>query len=116
MLALAVFSNKAHASSSFRRGHGSKFAFGVSMATAPITTWKQFPKIMMSSYATPTQGIAYRMTPLIKTEPSIDALFISSGYTTYLFQMTVSDHHSIEFQGLDAVVSKLPARAGKDIR
>jgi len=28
-------------------------------------------------------------TPVIKTEPSIDALFISSGYTIYLFQMTV---------------------------
>ena len=56
------------------------------------------------------------MTPVIQTEPSIDALFISSGYTTYLFQMTVSDHHSIKFGGLDAVVRKLPARAGKDIR
>jgi hypothetical protein len=56
------------------------------------------------------------MTPVIKTEPSIDALFISSGYITYLFQMTVSDRHPIKFRGLDAVVSKLPARAGKDIR
>jgi hypothetical protein len=55
-------------------------------------------------------------TPVIKTEPSIDALFISSGYTIYLFQMTVSDSHSIKFRGLDAVLSKLPARAGKDIR
>jgi hypothetical protein len=55
------------------------------------------------------------MTPVIKTEASIDALFISSRYTTYLFQMTVSDHHSIKFRGLDAVVSKLPARARKDI-
>jgi hypothetical protein len=56
------------------------------------------------------------MTPVIKTEPSIHSLFISSGYTTYLFQMTASDRHSIEFRGLNSVVSKLPARAGKDIR
>jgi hypothetical protein len=56
------------------------------------------------------------MTPVIKTEPSIDGLFISSVYTTYLFQMTVSDHHSIKFRGLDVVVDKLPARARKDIR
>jgi hypothetical protein len=56
------------------------------------------------------------MTPISKSEASIDALFISQAYTTYLFQMTVSKHHPIKFQGLDTVVSKLPAKAQKDIR
>ena len=56
------------------------------------------------------------MTPISKTEPSIDALFISSAYTTLLFQMTVSDRHPISFRGLDKVVSNLPAKARKDIR
>ncbi|KIL54248.1 hypothetical protein M378DRAFT_19091 [Amanita muscaria Koide BX008] len=37
------------------------------------------------------------MTPKSKIEPSIDALFISSKYITYLFQMTVSPHHPINF-------------------
>jgi hypothetical protein len=55
------------------------------------------------------------MTPVSKTEPSIDALFISSAYTTFLFQMTVSDRHSISFRGLDKVVSNLPAKARKNI-
>jgi len=56
------------------------------------------------------------MTPISKTEPSIDALFISSAYTTLLFQMTVSDRHPISFRGLDkVVVSNLPAKARKDI-
>jgi len=55
------------------------------------------------------------MTPISKTEPSIDALFISSAYTTFLFQMTVSDRHSISFRGLNKVVSNLPAKARKNI-
>ena len=56
------------------------------------------------------------MTPKSKTKTSIDALFISSEYITYLFQMTVSRRHSISFQGLDAVFDKLPARAQQDVR
>ena len=56
------------------------------------------------------------MTPMSKSEPSIDALFISPTYTTFLFQMTVSERHPISFQGLDKVVSNLPAKAQKDIR
>lgn len=35
---------------------------------------------------------------------------------TFLFQMTVSKHHPISFQGLDKVVSNLPAKTQKDIR
>ena len=56
------------------------------------------------------------MTPKSKTEPSIDALFISSTYVTYLFQMTVFPHHPIKFQGLDTVFKKLPEKARKDVR
>jgi len=56
------------------------------------------------------------MTPKSKIEPSIDALFISSEYITYLFQMTVSRHHPINFQGLDTVFRALPAKAQKDVR
>jgi len=56
------------------------------------------------------------MTPMSRSEPSIDALFISPTYTTFLFQMTVSEQHPISFQGLDKVVSNLPAKAKKDIR
>ena len=56
------------------------------------------------------------MTPISKTEPSIDALFISSQHITYLFQMTVSERHPINFQGLDTVFNKLPAIARDDIR
>jgi hypothetical protein len=56
------------------------------------------------------------MTPISKNEPSIDALFISSAYTTLLFQMTVSAHHPVNFRGLDKVVNNLPAKARKDIR
>jgi hypothetical protein len=56
------------------------------------------------------------MTPTSKNEPSIDALFISNEYITFLFQMTVSNHHPVKFQGLDRVVSQLPARAQKEIR
>jgi hypothetical protein len=53
--------------------------------------------------------------PISESEPSIDALLISSTYTTFLFQMTVSEHHPISFEGLNKVVSKLPAKARKDI-
>jgi hypothetical protein len=56
------------------------------------------------------------MTPISKTEGSIDALFISSSYITFLFQMTVSGRHPINFRGLDKVVNNLPAKAQKDIR
>jgi len=56
------------------------------------------------------------MTPKSKIEPSIDGLFISSEYITYLFQMTVSRHHPINFQGLATVFDKLPARARQDVR
>ena len=68
LLTLAASSNNAHASSSFKRGRCSKFAFGVSIATAPITTWKRFQEIMMSNYATPTQDIAYRSTKCIRPD------------------------------------------------
>ena len=37
------------------------------------------------------------MTPILKNEPSIDALFISPAYTTLLFQITVSHNHPINF-------------------
>ncbi|KAF8220128.1 hypothetical protein L208DRAFT_1382747 [Tricholoma matsutake] len=37
------------------------------------------------------------MTLISKTEGSIDALFISSAYITFLFQMMVSSHHPINF-------------------
>lgn len=56
------------------------------------------------------------MTPIITSEPSVDALFISSEYVTFLFQITVSDCHPINFRGLDTVINKLPAKAQKDIR
>lgn len=56
------------------------------------------------------------MTPVTKTEPSIDALYISPEYTTLLFQMTVSKHHSVGFRGLKRVVDMLPAKAKNDIR
>jgi len=56
------------------------------------------------------------MTPKSKIEPSIDALFISSKYITYLFQMTVSPHHPINFRGLDTVFKQLPAAAQQDVR
>jgi len=56
------------------------------------------------------------MTPKSRTEPSIDALFISSNYITYLFQMTVSSRHPINFRGLATVFDKLPARAQQDVR
>jgi hypothetical protein len=56
------------------------------------------------------------MTPMSKSEPSINALFISPTYTTFLFQMTVSEHHPISFIGLDKVVINLPAKAQKDIQ
>jgi len=56
------------------------------------------------------------MTPKSKIEPSIDALFISSEYITYLFQMTVSHRHPINFQVLDTVFKHLPAKAQKDVR
>ena len=56
------------------------------------------------------------MTPKSKIEPSIDALFISSEYITYLFQITVSRRHPINFQGLDMVFKHLPAKAQKDVR
>jgi len=55
------------------------------------------------------------LTLISKTEGSIDALFISPAYTTYLFQMTVSRRHPINFRGLDEVVRKLPAKAQKYI-
>lgn len=56
------------------------------------------------------------LTPISKTERSIDALFISPAYITFLFQMTVSRHHPINFRGLDEVIRNLPAKAQKDIR
>ena len=56
------------------------------------------------------------MTPKSKSEPSIDALFISSENVTYLFQMTVSSSHPINFQGFDAVFKQLPAAAQRDVR
>ncbi|KAF8807200.1 hypothetical protein BYT27DRAFT_6558586 [Phlegmacium glaucopus] len=56
------------------------------------------------------------MTPISKIKPSIDALFISSKYITYLFQMTVSSHHPLNFRGLDTVFNQLPAKAQKDVR
>ena len=56
------------------------------------------------------------LTPISKTERSIDTLFISPAYTTFLFQMTVSHQHPINFRGLDEVVRNLPATAQKDIR
>jgi hypothetical protein len=56
------------------------------------------------------------MTPKSKIEPSIDALFISSKNITYLFQMTVSSRHPINFRGLDMVFNRLPAAARKDVR
>ncbi|KIL55326.1 hypothetical protein M378DRAFT_56130, partial [Amanita muscaria Koide BX008] len=56
------------------------------------------------------------MTPKSKIEPSIDALFISSKCITYLFQMTVSPRHPINFRGLDTVFKHLPATAQKDVR
>jgi hypothetical protein len=56
------------------------------------------------------------MTPTSKIAPSIDALFISSKNITYLFQMTVSHHHPINFRGLDMVFKQLPATARKDVR
>jgi hypothetical protein len=56
------------------------------------------------------------MTPISKTERSIDALIISPKYTTYLFQMTVGLRHPINFRGLDEIVRNLPAKAQKDIR
>ncbi|KIM82692.1 hypothetical protein PILCRDRAFT_88384 [Piloderma croceum F 1598] len=55
------------------------------------------------------------MVPIAESEPSIDALFISSAYTTLLFQMTVSDRHPVSFQGVDKIVNNLPAKARKDI-
>jgi len=55
------------------------------------------------------------MTPVMKTESYIDALFISSKYTTLLFQITVSDCHPIKFWGLNEVVSKLAVKAVKEI-
>ena len=55
------------------------------------------------------------MTPVMKKESSIDSLFISSEYTILLFQMAVSDRHPIKFRGLNEVVSKLPAKAAKEI-
>jgi hypothetical protein len=55
------------------------------------------------------------MTPISKTECSIDALFISSAHTTFLFQMMVSRRHPINFRGLDEVVRNLLAKAQKDI-
>jgi hypothetical protein len=56
------------------------------------------------------------MTPMSKIEPSVDAVFISSEYITYLFQMTVSQRHLIDYRGLDSVFKQLPARAQKDVR
>ena len=56
------------------------------------------------------------MTPKSKIEPSIDALFISSENITYLFQMTVSPRHPINFGGLDTVFNQLPATAQDDVR
>ncbi len=56
------------------------------------------------------------MTPISKSQPSVDAVFISPEYITFLFQMTVSPHHPIDFRGLDTVINKLPAKAQKDIR
>ena len=55
------------------------------------------------------------LTPMSKTERSIDALFISSEYTTFLFQMTVSRWHPINFRRLDKAIRYLPAKAQKDI-
>jgi len=55
------------------------------------------------------------MTPVSKTEPSIDALFISSAYTTLLYQMMVFPNHHINFQGLNKVVNNLLAKAQKGI-
>ena len=56
------------------------------------------------------------MTPKSKIEPSIDALFISSENITYLFQMTVSPCHPINFGGLNMVFNQLPATAQGDVR
>ena len=56
------------------------------------------------------------MTPILKSEPSVHALFISPEYITFLFQMTVSPRHPINFRGLDMIINKLPAKAQKDIR
>jgi len=56
------------------------------------------------------------MTPKSKNEPSIGAMFIDSEHITYLFQMTVSPHHPINFQGLDEVFKYLPAKAREDVR
>jgi hypothetical protein len=55
------------------------------------------------------------LTPISKTECSIDALFISPAYTRFLFQMTVSYQDPINFRGLDEVVRNLLATAQKDI-
>ena len=56
----------------------------------------------------------FLMTPIAKTEPSIDASFTSLTYST-LFKMTVGDHHPFNFRGLNKVVSNLPANAQKGI-
>ncbi|KAI0296510.1 hypothetical protein B0F90DRAFT_1745842 [Multifurca ochricompacta] len=56
------------------------------------------------------------MTPKSKIEASLDSLFISSTYVTYLFQVTVSRCHPISFHGLNTVFNKLPARARKEVR
>lgn len=55
------------------------------------------------------------MTPVAKTEESIDSLWISHQHVTFLFQMTVSDRHSVKFRGLDAVFSRLPAKAKREV-
>ena len=56
------------------------------------------------------------MTPILEDESSVDALFISSAYNaTFLFQMTVSRDHPINFRGLDEVVKNLPVNAQKKI-
>ncbi|KAF8349752.1 hypothetical protein F5887DRAFT_398287 [Amanita rubescens] len=58
----------------------------------------------------------FHMALILKSEPSVHALFISPEYITFLFQMTVSPRHPINFRGLDMVINKLPAKAKKDIR
>ena len=58
------------------------------------------------------------MTPILKIEPSIDALFVASApnlNATFLFQMIVSDHHPISFWGLDKVFKSLPGGSQEQI-
>jgi len=55
------------------------------------------------------------MIPVLKTQESIDSVWLSEEVTV-LFQITVSGNHPLKFRGIIKLLDPLPAKAKKDVR